>query len=61
MSNAPNGGKQPLKRAPRCRAGVASKITLEKGKAMADLIAIGYPDEATAEAAAQEARRQPRT
>ena len=29
----------------------------QKEKAMADLIAIGYPDEATAEAAAEEARR----
>jgi hypothetical protein len=29
--------------------------TLEKGNAMADLIAIGYPDEATADAAAAEA------
>src|SRR6516162_10387950 len=28
-----------------------------KGKTMADLVAIGYPDEATAEAAADEARR----
>src|SRR5262249_56089194 len=28
-----------------------------KGGAMADLIAIGYPDEATAQAAADEARR----
>jgi Spy/CpxP family protein refolding chaperone len=30
-------------------------------KAMADLIAIGYPDEATAEAAADEARRLAQT
>ena len=29
----------------------------ERGSAMADLIAIGYPDQATAEAAADEARR----
>jgi uncharacterized membrane protein len=32
-------------------------MTHEKGNAVADLIAIGYPDEATAEAAAEEARR----
>src|SRR5436305_9814669 len=30
---------------------------MRKGNAMADLIAIGYPDEATADAAAGEARR----
>ena len=29
----------------------------EKGDVMADLIAIGYPDETTADAAAEEARR----
>ena len=32
-------------------------MTHEKGNAVADLIAIGYPDQATAEAAAEEARR----
>jgi uncharacterized membrane protein len=32
-------------------------MSTRKGNVMADLIAIGYPDEATAEAAAEEARR----
>jgi len=32
-------------------------MSTKKGNVMADLIAIGYPDEATAEAAAEEARR----
>src|SRR5437763_15690244 len=32
-------------------------MSTRKGNVMADLIAIGYPDEATAEAAADEARR----
>ena len=47
VSHAPNGAV----------AERGKMTTHEKGKAMADLIAIGYPDETTATAAADEARR----
>src|SRR5579863_7686358 len=42
---------------PRCSAAEQEPARTGKEDAMSDLIAIGYPDEATAEAAADEARQ----
>jgi uncharacterized membrane protein len=38
--------------------GTGKERRMRTGESMADLIAIGYPDETTAEAAADEARRR---